>query len=162
MRVTKTFFALALLLVTVGCDRVTKRLASTHLAERPALSYLGDTLRLEYAENPGAFLSLGSRLPEPVRFVVFKVGVAVALFGILAVAVLRRWRGYSLAGVMLLFGGGISNLIDRVLHGNVVDFASVGIGSLRTGIFNIADVAIMLGGIFIVIGSGAKSMEGDV
>jgi signal peptidase II len=158
---TKTFLALTLLLVTVGCDRVTKHLASAHLADGPAVSYLNDTLRLEYAENPGAFLSLGSRLSEPVRFVVFRLGVAVALFGLLAVAILRRWRGYSLAGVMLLFGGGVSNLIDRMIHGHVVDFASIGIGSLRTGIFNIADVAIMLGGIFIVIGSSVKATEGD-
>jgi signal peptidase II len=161
MRVTKTFLPLILLLMTVGCDRFTKHLATTHLADKPALSYLGDTLRLEYAENPGAFLSLGSRLPEPVRFVLFRVGVAAALFAILAVALLRRWRGYALAGVMLLFGGGISNLIDRIIQGNVVDFASVGIGSLRTGIFNIADVAIMLGGAFIVIGSGVKTAKGD-
>ena len=161
MRVTKTFLALILLLMTVGCDRVTKHLATTHLADKPALSYLGGTLRLEYAENPGAFLSLGSRLSEPVRFVLFKVGVAAALFAILAVALLRRWRGIALVGVMLLFGGGISNLLDRILQGNVVDFASVGIGSLRTGIFNIADVAIMLGGVFMVIGSGVKTTKGD-
>lgn len=158
---TKTFLALTLLFLTVGCDRVTKHLATTHLADKPAFSYLGDTLRLEYAENTGAFLSLGSRLPESIRFGLFTVGVAAALIAILVVALIRRWQGFSLAGVVLLFGGGFSNLIDRVIHGSVVDFASIGIGSLRTGIFNIADVAIMLGGIFIVIGNSGNTPQGS-
>ena len=159
MRVTKRFLALILLLIAVGCDRVTKHLATTHLADKPALSYLGDTLRLEYAQNTGAFLGLGSRLPEPIRFGLFTVGVAAALTTILIVALIRRWHGFSLAGVVLLFAGGFSNLIDRVIQGSVVDFASVGIGSLRTGIFNIADVAIMLGGIFVVIGSSGDTAK---
>jgi len=44
-----------------------------------------------------------------------------------------------------VFAGGISNLIDRILWGSVVDFMSVGVGPLRTGIFNVADVAVMIG-----------------
>ena len=78
MRVVGKVFALALLLTTIGCDRVTKHLATTKLAEMPAQSYFGDTLRLEYAENPGAFLSMGSRLPECARFSLLTVGVALA------------------------------------------------------------------------------------
>ena len=44
---------------TIGCDRVTKYVAATTLAEAPARSFLADTFRLEYAENAGAFLGLG-------------------------------------------------------------------------------------------------------
>jgi signal peptidase II len=48
--------------------------------------------------------------------------------------------------VALIVGGGVSNLIDRVRYGGyVVDFLNVGIGPLRTGIFNVADMAIMAG-----------------
>ena len=47
---------------------------------------------------------------------------------------------------MILFvAGGMSNLIDRVAMGSVIDFMNVGIGSFRTGIFNVADGAIMAG-----------------
>jgi signal peptidase II len=54
--------------------------------------------------------------------------------------------------VVLLLAGGIGNLIDRLFHGGlVIDFLNVGIGPLRTGIFNVADVAIMAGfGILIL------------
>jgi signal peptidase II len=45
-----------------------------------------------------------------------------------------------------VIGGGASNLIDRVVRdGRVVDFLQIGIGDLRTGIFNVADAAIVLG-----------------
>jgi signal peptidase II len=48
--------------------------------------------------------------------------------------------------VALIVGGGVSNLIDRLRYGGyVVDFLNVGIGPVRTGIFNVADMAIMVG-----------------
>jgi signal peptidase II len=47
--------------------------------------------------------------------------------------------------------GGASNLLDRVAFGSVVDFVNLGVGSVRTGIFNVADMAIMLGAFIVVI-----------
>jgi len=54
-------------------------------------------------------------------------------------------------GVTLFLAGGLSNWIDRLFRGNVVDFLNVGVGWLRTGIFNFADVAIMLGIALVVL-----------
>jgi len=51
-----------------------------------------------------------------------------------------------------MWGGGASNLIDRASRGHVVDFLNLGVGSLRTGIFNVADVAVLLGAVLIVVG----------
>jgi signal peptidase II len=45
----------------------------------------------------------------------------------------------------MFLAGGISNLVDRIALGRVIDFLNVGIGPFRTGIFNVADVAIMAG-----------------
>jgi signal peptidase II len=54
-------------------------------------------------------------------------------------------------GLALFVAGGISNWIDRATNGSVVDFLNIGVGWLRTGVFNVADVAIMLGaGIFVL------------
>ena len=59
------------------------------------------------------------------------------------------------AGLTLLIAGGLGNLIDRLVYGYVTDFLNVGIGSLRTGIFNVADMAIMLGvGLLFFAGDG--------
>jgi signal peptidase II len=151
MKVATHAFALMLLLSTVGCDRVTKRVATAALANMPAQSYFSDTLRFEYAENTGAFLSVGSALPNWARIVLFRVVVASALAAVALVALKHRWTGLPLMGASLVFAGGISNLADRIVRGSVVDFVSLGVGSLRTGIFNVADVAILLGGLFIII-----------
>jgi signal peptidase II len=145
--------ALCLLLTTIGCDRVTKRLATDHLQATASHSYLGDVIRLEYAENPGAFLSMGSRLPEWARKVVFEVCVPLVLVALGAVALRQRWTGMLLIGSSLVFAGGISNCIDRMARDSVVDFISLGVGPLRTGIFNVADVAVLLGTVLILLKS---------
>jgi signal peptidase II len=53
----------------------------------------------------------------------------------------------------LFVGGGASNLFDRLARGSVVDFMNVGFGPVRTGIFNVADMAILLGAVLVVIDS---------
>jgi lipoprotein signal peptidase len=58
---------LAAVASTIGCDQVTKHLATVHLMGAPRQSYLGDSLRLEYAQNTGGFLSLGANLPHWAR-----------------------------------------------------------------------------------------------
>jgi signal peptidase II len=68
------------------------------------------------------------------------------LIGMIVAAVRWRVRGAALMGLTLFVAGGASNWIDRVASGFVVDFLNVGIGPVvRTGIFNVADMAIMLG-----------------
>jgi signal peptidase II len=136
---------LALALVTIGCDRVTKHAASTALRGTPRRSYLADTVRLEYVENPGGFLSLGAQLPRRWRVLLFDFGTALILGGTLLLLARRRLPLPELAGVTLICAGGASNLLDRALRGSVVDFLNLGVGGLRTGIFNLADVAILAG-----------------
>jgi signal peptidase II len=140
-----------LLLATVGCDRVTKHLATATLAEAPPQSYFADTLQLQYAENAGGFLSLGSGMPDWARTGLFTFGVGFTLIALAVLALKDRWTGLPLAGASLVFAGGVSNLIDRIARGTVIDFMSIGIGPLRTGIFNVADVAIMIGLVLIVM-----------
>jgi signal peptidase II len=148
---------LVLLLTSVGCDRVTKHLAIVHLAGAPPQDYLQNTIRLQYAENSGAFLSLGAELPDTLRTAIRTVGVAVLLLLVAVLAIRRHWMGLPLAGVALMWGGGASNLIDRAARGHVVDFLNLGVGSLRTGIFNVADVAVLLGAVLIVVGDLRES-----
>jgi signal peptidase II len=136
---------LVAIVATMGCDRVTKHLAVTILAGVPSQSFLHDTVRLEYAENAGGFLSLGTGLSPALRTVVFTVGTGLALLALIAAAIPFRWNGWALIGVGLFVAGGASNWLDRIARGHVVDFLNVGVGSLRTGIFNVADMAIMMG-----------------
>jgi signal peptidase II len=140
-------------LATIGCDRVTKHAAATLLADAPARSLLGGTVYLTYAENSGGFLSVGAGLRIEQRLAIFLIATAVLLLGLTAVAVRGRWQGVQLLGAALIVAGGASNWIDRLATGSVIDFLNVGIGPVRTGIFNVADVAIM-GGIGLLLFAG--------
>lgn len=144
------FLLLVAVLGTIGCDRVTKHVATTTLAGQPSRSYLGGTVWLGYAENRGGFLSLGANLPSSIRTVIFTGATGLMLVVITALGFRHRWRGWHAVGLALFVSGGASNWIDRVVRGSVVDFMHVGVGPVRTGVFNVADVAIMVGAIIVV------------
>ena len=136
---------LAIVAVVLLVDLGTKEIAQRNLPGQDTQHYLGDTVRIGYVENTGVFLSLGHALSPTVRFWLFVVGVAVVLATLL---VLTLWD-HRFAAIV---GGGIGNLVDRIqLDGSVRDFLNVGIGSLRTGIFNVADMAITFGGIALLL-----------
>ena len=167
-RLAGRFVLVLAVLGTIGCDRVTKHVAAGALAGVPGRSYLGDTIRLGYVENRGGFLSVGASLPPAVRTLVFTVGNGLMLAILLVAAIRQSWRGWAAVGVALFIAGGASNWIDRAARGSVVDFLNVGIGPVRTGVFNVADMAIMLGAAIVVFvgfrsmseGSG-KATDGD-
>jgi signal peptidase II len=141
---------LGLVAMTVGCDRVSKHFAAASLAGEPRQSFLGDTVRLEYTENAGAFLGLGDNWSPAAQTAVFVIGTGLILCGMVAAALRFRLSGPALVGLALYLSGGASNLVDRVVRGSVIDFMNVGVGPVRTGIFNVADVAILAGvGIFV-------------
>ena len=153
---------LLIVLTTIGCDHATKYVARTSLQGEPNRSYFGNVVRIGYAENTGGFLSLGADLPSAPRTVLFTAITGLVLAG-LAVLVFRgKLDRVTGTGMALFIAGGISNWIDRVLQGRVVDFLNVGIGSLRTGIFNVADVAIMIGAAIMVFGELGKSRRPTV
>jgi signal peptidase II len=146
---------IGLILVScVGCDQASKVVAERHLSSAQPIRLLGDLFRLQYTANEGAFLGLGSGMPEAVRFWVFTVLVAAVLVGGLWFVWVSREMNQpmNLLGVSLILGGGLSNLVDRLLNnGQVVDFMNLGVGKVRTGIFNFADLAIMAGlGVLLV------------
>lgn len=155
MNIAKRFVLIFVVLVLcVGCDQTTKSVAKSFLLETGTWSFLGDTVRLQLVHNYGGFLSFGASLPEPWRQGLFSVGVGCILLALLGYTLFSKLAPPSVVlAYALLFAGGVSNLTDRLVYGGyVVDFINIGIGSLRTGIFNIADVAITAGGGILIAG----------
>ncbi len=153
---TQRWLIVAFILVfSLACDQWTKQLAQNHLKGRPTRSYCGDTMRLQYAENPGAFLGVGGQLSPSVRWgllVVVNTLIATVICG----AILFGWKMSTLhlIACALLLSGAIGNLIDRLQYdGMVVDFMNMGIGPMRTGIFNVADMAISAGAVVLIAGN---------
>lgn len=153
MSFAKRFILIFFVLVfCVGCDQVTKSIVRSVLPTTEPWSYLSDTLRLQLVYNRGAFLSLGSSLPEAWRQGIFTIGAGLLLLGALTYAFLHKPGRPSIVLAFALFSaGGVSNLFDRLAHGGlVVDFINIGVGSVRTGIFNIADIVIIVG-VFVFV-----------
>lgn len=156
-------FLLAVLIVMtgVGCDQATKQIAAQQLRGTPPISFMQDLVRLHYAENQGAFLGLGNSLSPEVRFWLLTVATAVLLLG-LAIFLIVQWKMPRLSFIALscVLAGGLGNMIDRLVHdGRVIDFLNLGLGSLRTGIFNIADVAITGGVVLLWVASFRKAPQ---
>jgi signal peptidase II len=142
----------------IGLDQLTKWIAKSYLNLYDTHSLLADTVRFRLAHNSGAFLSLGDSLPDNIRQPLFTGGVGALLIGLLVYALKSKLIDrMNLVALALIFAGGASNLGDRIVYGGyVVDFVQVGVGPLRTGVFNIADMAIMAGAFLLLIDAFRK------
>jgi signal peptidase II len=154
---------LLLLGVCVGCDHAAKQIARHALAPGTAVSLAGETVRFELALNPGAFLGLGAGAPAPLRGLLLLGAVPLAL----AAACVLLWRAglpsrAARLGLALFAGGGVANWLDRLLHGGAVtDFVSLGLGPLRTGVFNLADACVLAGAALLLLARSRRAGPGS-
>jgi signal peptidase II len=138
--------------VVIVLDQASKWAALKYLTrhvEMPLLPFLNLTL----VYNTGAafgFLSGASGWQN-----VFFIAVAVVA-SVIVVLMLRRLEAKDMQLVValtLVLGGALGNLIDRLLHGYVIDFIDFYIGSWHFWTFNVADSAITIGAILLVLDS---------
>jgi signal peptidase II len=149
----RTLLICSVLFSCIGCDQVTKGIAGQTLPKLETISFANDILRLRYCENPGAFLGFGANAPESFRYWTFTLVVFCFLSGLLAYAIFSKAStANKIVALSLIAGGGFGNLIDRICNnGKVIDFMNVGIGPVRTGIFNVADIAILIGVVWLSV-----------
>jgi signal peptidase II len=144
----------SVLALTVGCDQVSKHVARTLLDPAESIPLLGGFAELILRENPGSFLSLGASLPEPIRRFLLTFAVGVSLVALL-IYIARNGARLGLlffAALALIWAGGTSNLIDRIVReGHVTDFLILRLGPLQTGVFNAADVIIVVGALALAV-----------
>lgn len=144
----KILFFCLLSFAFIGCDRVTKEIAKEHLKDKPSISYFNDKVRFVFAENTGAFLSFGADWPDKKSFWLLTVLPIAFLTGLFIVLMrrMKRTSSFEMTAFILIFSGGIGNMIDRLLFNrHVTDFINLGINDIRTGIFNVADVYVTSG-----------------
>jgi signal peptidase II len=146
---------LGLAAVVVVADQLTKAWLTSFLDPGESVSIIGDYLRLVYGQNNGAIFGL-FRDSAPLFAV-----VSLAVIGLIVGYHARAGRSaYMSVALGLLLGGAIGNLIDRFRLGHVVDFVDVGIGSLRFYTFNVADSAISLSLLMLVLLALRPSLAG--
>ena len=153
-KIIKLLILLAIIVSCIASDQVSKKIAKEKLGNGIPIIYFNDLFRFQYAENDGAFLSLGSNFPEKVSFWVLRIIPLIFLVGIFILIIykLKEYNMMRLIALTLIFSGGSSNIIDRFINNKlVIDFMNMGIGNLRTGIFNFADLFILSGAILLII-----------
>ena len=150
----KPFILTVLILIA---DQISKLLVSTGLRVGEKIRVLGDFLWIWHVRNRGMAFSLGSRLPDPIRTVLF---IALPLL-VISVLVLYYFKGSDITQgqrwcFAVIVGGGLGNQIDRIFRRQgVVDFISFKfygfLGMERYPTFNVADSTVVVAGIILII-----------
>ena len=146
-RIYRVLILLAITAASIGFDQSTKLVAKSILEDHGTVGAIGNVLILRYTRNSGAFLGLGSAWPAWLRFFLLTF-LSSAVLLVLIIYLLNSKTLYTaqVVAFSLVIGGGLSNIIDRLMYdGLVIDFLNLGIGRVRTGIFNLADVFILSG-----------------
>jgi signal peptidase II len=154
MRFRNVFRALyaAIALIVFAGDQTTKVLVRGSVPERAVIPVIPHFLNLTHTRNAGVAFGLFSDAPSP-----WKTGVLVVVSVVLLVAVAgivvrtRRLHWESGVGLAMILGGALSNLVDRVRTGQVVDFVDIYFRSYHWPTFNLADSAIVVGAIFLIL-----------
>lgn len=151
-RIPKLALSIISVVILVGLDQATKKLAEINLAGKGTVPVLGNFLVLNYVTNRGGFLSFGSGINNYLWYAFFIILPIVSMLALsVYIIVKKRNDAYYLSFWVFFASGGIGNILDRILYGEVRDFLNIGIGSLRTGIFNAADVYLNVFALAVVL-----------
>jgi len=154
----RVILILLVLSINIGCDQVSKSIVRHKMNDYTYVSFLSNHVTLSKVENSGAFLSLGDSLSKPVKMVLLNIIPLIAIaFGLFFVLTRTNIKGVTLLALVMILGGGVGNLYDRMVHGSVTDFMHVNFGLFQTGIFNVADLSITFGVIILLIVNFFKS-----
>jgi signal peptidase II len=136
---------IALAVVVVVMDQLTKAWLVSILAPGQSMQVVGDLVRLVHSQNTGGLFGLLRGQSAP-----FAALSLIVMALIVAYHARSGRNAYLTLTLGLLLGGAIGNMLDRVRLGYVVDFVDAGLGSLRWYTFNVADSAISLAILLLV------------
>jgi len=140
-RYSSLFWYVTLFIFVFMVDRVTKFFVLTQqYANYKINSFLSFDLMFNRGVSWGIFDSQNSVVFAMVSLFIFLITIGLIVFAI------RRYKnGKIIVGETLAIAGSASNIVDRIFYGGVVDFIVLSFGKISWPIFNIADVAIVLG-----------------
>lgn len=153
MKLKRFLIVFSLIILNIGCDQISKNVVRNTVNVRSKTEIIGDNFILTNVENSGAFLGLGSDLNPILKFILLLVLPVVVLFIVLRYLLIKKdLDTMTIVGLSFIVGGGIGNLYDRILYSSVTDFFHIDLGGIfKTGIFNMADVSVMVGMGFILL-----------
>jgi signal peptidase II len=151
-----------LTLGVVVLDRATKAWFETQTDLSWRHEVIHNFIYFVHSRNPGIAFSLFADSHSPWLRILLTGGSLVVICALAWLLVAGQSGAVACAGLALLLGGATGNVTDRILHGAVTDFFEVWIGSYRWPAFNVADSAITIGAIFLILDlifTPAKTIE---
>lgn len=144
---------LTMVLALFSADGMIKKYMCHHLREGERIPVWGGRLMLRRLKNPGAALGFGKNRQRSLNLV--SGCMLAALLARLVCISGRKAHGLEKAALVLLTGGGLSNLADRAVQGYVDDYVSMARGpeNLQKLVFNLSDILVLVGaGLFVANG----------
>ncbi|WP_293307631.1 signal peptidase II [Pedobacter sp. UBA5917] len=139
-------FLVLMLTLNFGCDQISKKIVRSEISDYEHISIIKDRFTLLKVENTGAFLSLGDQMPYFFRLIILTgLPLLFLCYGLYYLFAKKNLPVTMQIALCFLIGGGIGNLYDRIIYGSVTDFMHMDFYIFQTGVFNFADISIMIG-----------------
>ncbi|WP_458627752.1 signal peptidase II [Winogradskyella sp. PC D3.3] len=150
----RSLFIILLIAFNIAIDQISKVIVRTTMIKgaKGQINVIQDYFQLIWVENKGAFLGMGSDMNPTLRLIFLLVlptlVLAYVIYYILKTKELDR---LSLIAFCCIAGGGIANVFDRIVFGEVTDFFFIDLGGVfKTGIFNVADMSVTIGMVMLL------------
>lgn len=136
----------------IVADQISKYLVEHDTPEEYTRTIIPGFFDLVHRHNTGVAFSMLADADSPwLRPVLITFALAVMALLVWLLATDRAGGGRARAGLALILGGAAGNLIDRLLHGSVIDFLDFYVGSYHWPAFNVADSCIVIGAGLVIL-----------
>lgn len=117
------------------------------------INVIKDYFQLIWVENKGAFLGMGSEMNSTLRLIFLLILPTIVLcYVVYYIVKTKTLDQLSLIAFCCIVGGGIANVFDRIVFGEVTDFFFIDLGGVfKTGIFNVADLSVTAGMVMLLL-----------
>ncbi|WP_179344204.1 signal peptidase II [Winogradskyella ursingii] len=143
----RNLFITLLIIFNIAIDQISKIVVRNTLEPRRTIDVIGEYFQLIWVENKGAFLGMGSDMNPTLKLIFLLILPTVVLgYVIYHIVKTKELDRLSLIAFCCIIGGGIANVFDRIVYGQVTDFFFIDLGGVfKTGIFNVADLSVTTG-----------------
>ena len=152
MNLSRQVGVILLIVFNIAIDQISKVVVRNTIDPTERIKVIGDFFQMMNVENTGAFLGMGSDM-NPTLKLIFLLIIPVIVLGYLVYYILtnKELDKLSVIALSCIAGGGIANVFDRIAFGSVTDFFYLYLNdTLRTGIFNVADMSVSFGMIVLL------------
>lgn len=143
----RNIFIVLLIVFNIAIDQISKVWVRANFDYGETKSLIGEKFIMQYVENQGAFLGMGSDMHPTLKLILLLILPTIVLgYVIYYIIKNKELDRMSLIAFCCIVGGGIANVFDRITRGEVTDFFFINLGGVfKTGIFNVADVSVTTG-----------------